>query len=415
MSLSETSKDVPVLLLCLSLLFPGGAQGLHPSEVVVIANGRVSDSVALAQYYMARRGIPEDNLVLVQTTSGESISREDYRNDIQHPVLYALTQLPRATHVRCLVIMYGMPLRITPPVLSDDNEATVQRHRSTLRRLEDNREQLDEPVELEQVTSAMEILEQEIDVLRRTNTRAALDSEIALIFSGGYPLEGWMPNPHFLGFDEQETILRKHNVLMVSRLDGPDATTVRCLIDDSLRAEKTGLVGRAYFDARGPKPQKQGLSGYALYDFAIHNAAELIEKSGRMNVTLDSRSELFQKGDCPDAALYCGWYSLGRYVDAFDWRPGAIGYHVASGECATLKRAGSQVWCKRMLEEGVAATIGPVTEPYVQGFPMPDIFFATLVEGNLSLGECYIVSLPFLSWQMVLVGDPLYRPFSPAE
>ena len=134
-----------------------------------------------------------------------------------------------------------------------------------------------------------------------------------------------------------------------------------------------------------------------------------------MNVTLDSRSELFQKGDCPDAALYCGWYSLGRYVDAFDWRPGAIGYHVASGECATLKSAGSQVWCKRMLEEGVAATIGPVFEPYVLGFPMPDIFFATLVEGNLSLGECYIVSLPFLSWQMVLVGDPLYRPFSPAE
>jgi hypothetical protein len=23
------------------------------------------------------------------------------------------------------------------------------------------------------------------------------------------------------------------------------------------------------------------------------------------------------------------------------------------------------------------------------------------------------VSLPYISWQMVLVGDPLYRPFSP--
>ncbi len=101
-----------------------------------------------------------------------------------------------------------------------------------------------------------------------------------------------MPNPHFLGFEEQKTVLRKHNVLIVSRLDGADPTTVRCLIDDSLKPEKTGLRDLANFDARGPKPQKQGLSGYALYDFAIRNAAELLEKSGRMNVTLDSRSEL---------------------------------------------------------------------------------------------------------------------------
>jgi len=64
-----------------------------------------------------------------------------------------------------------------------------------------------------------------------------------------------------------------------------------------------------------------------------------------------------------------------------------------------------------MLEKGVAATIGPVYEPYVESFPVPEIFFSLLIDGYLSLAECYFISTPFLSWQMVLIGDPLYRPF----
>ena len=64
-----------------------------------------------------------------------------------------------------------------------------------------------------------------------------------------------------------------------------------------------------------------------------------------------------------------------------------------------------------MIEKGIAATAGPVSEPYVQAFPVPEIFFGFLSEGNLTLAECYIISVPYLSWKMVLIGDPLYRPF----
>jgi uncharacterized protein (TIGR03790 family) len=101
-------------------------------------------------------------------------------------------------------------------------------------------------------------------------------------------------------------------------------------------------------------------------------------------------------------------------VDAFEWEPGAVGYHIASSECATLK-GDSQVWCKRMLEEGAAATLGPVDEPYVQAFPLPELFFGLLLEGHLSLAEVYALATPYWSWKMVLVGDPLYRPFAQAE
>jgi uncharacterized protein (TIGR03790 family) len=129
-------------------------------------------------------------------------------------------------------------------------------------------------------------------------------------------------------------------------------------------------------------------------------------------VVLDESESLFQPGECPDAALYCGWYSLGRYVDAFTWRAGAVGFHIASSECASLKTPGGTGWCRRMIEKGAAATIGPVEEPYVQAFPVPEIFFRLLIEGHLTLAECYAASTPFLSWRMILIGDPLYRPFA---
>ena len=124
-----------------------------------------------------------------------------------------------------------------------------------------------------------------------------------------------------------------------------------------------------------------------------------------------TRDALFQPGECPNAALYCGWYSLARYVDAFNGRPVPLDTISQARECQTLRQPGSQVWCKRMLEKGVAATLGPVNEPYVQAFPLPEVFFGLLLDGYWTLAECYALSQPFWSWQMVLIGDPLYRPF----
>jgi uncharacterized protein (TIGR03790 family) len=183
------------------------------------------------------------------------------------------------------------------------------------------------------------------------------------------------------------------------------------MIDDTLSAEKKGLQGTAYFDARWSEPEKRQTSGYAFYDQSIHRAASLFKQRNIMPVVLNDKQALFQPGDCPDAAIYCGWYSLKKYIDAFEWKPGAIGYHIASFECATLKEHDSHVWCKKMIEKGVVATLGPVAEPYVEAFPPPEIFFNLLIDGRLTLVECFAASNPLLSWKMVLIGDPLYRPF----
>jgi uncharacterized protein (TIGR03790 family) len=142
------------------------------------------------------------------------------------------------------------------------------------------------------------------------------------------------------------------------------------------------LTGTACFDARWTRrtgDQLKGLQGYRLFDHYIHLAADRVAKSGRFKVVLDDQQALLKSGECPDTAFYVGWYSLRKYVDAFAWKPGSVGYHIASFECETLRKEGSTVWCKRMLEEGIAATIGPVAEPYVETFPIPEVFFGLLV------------------------------------
>ena len=75
-----------------------------------------------------------------------------------------------------------------------------------------------------------------------------------------------------------------------------------------------------------------------------------------------------------------------------------------------LRDAKTGHWCSSMLRGGITATLGPVAEPYLHTFPRPDEFFAQLLSGK-QLVEAYYRTKPYNSWQMILIGDPLYKPF----
>lgn len=387
---------------------------LDPDEVVVVANAKVAESLRLAEFYMAERTIPENNLIVLSTDTKESCSRDIFQKQIETPIRRYLQDYRPPGRIRCLVLMYGLPYRVNPLKTDAVTRRLIGSLQQDIKELEKSLQSGDDqdPGKKDMIEKELSALKRRRQALNGTQTQASVDSELMLVMVEDYPTGGWIPNPYFFGAMRAKHTYSKDDVLMVSRLDGPTMEIVRRIVKDAMETEKTGLSGRAYFDARWPKPEDiRKPSGYKLYDLAIHRAAETVEKSGRMPVVLEHTEDLFQPGQAPDAALYCGWYSLGRYVDAFTWKPGAVGYHIASRECRTLKKKGSQVWCKRMLEEGVAATIGPVGEPYVSGFPLPNVFFGLLLDGYLTLAECYLVSLPHLSWKMVLIGDPLYRPF----
>jgi len=398
-----------VLAAGLLWALPGATFALEPAEVLVVANRNAPGSMDLAAYYLERRGIPEKNLLRLWVTDAETCSRKEYDDQIATPVRKRLASAPG---LRAAVLLYGIPLRVRPPEPSSEE-------RKTLERLEAERQELGQRVQapadvepdVERLRERLKAVEGLVRDIRRTDWEASVDSELALVRSEGYPLHGWVPNPAFEGFRGQAGEISPEAVLAVSRLDGPSETVVRRVIDDSLAVEAEGLRGAAYLDARWKDPgPDQKLSGYALYDRSIHEAAAVLRGKG-ISVVVDDQAALFPEGAQLPAALYCGWYSLSRYVGAFAWQRGAVGYHIASGECTTLRGVGSQVWCKRMLEEGVAATLGPVGEPYVQAFPPPALFFALLTDGRHTLAETYLRSVPYLSWKMVLIGDPLYRPF----
>jgi len=243
---------------------------------------------------------------------------------------------------------------------------------------------------------------------------AAVDSELSLILRSPHQRVGWLPNPFFNYYNNWSYIkfLRKATI-MVARLDASTPELAKRLVDDAIEIEKKGLKGVFYIDARGLSSDDKKTEGkdYGRFDRYLVNLHDVVKKYGSMPVVINDLPELFQDGDCPDAALYCGWYSLAEYVDAFKWQKGAVGFHIASGEAKTLKKAKSNVWCKRMIEDGVAATLGPVREPYLASFPRPDIFFPLLMTGKAPLLEVYYRTLPHLSWRQILIGDPLYTPF----
>lgn len=388
------------------------AIALGPEEIVVVANRSMPGSVKLARDYMQSRQIPPSNLLKLWVTDQERCSREAYDRKIARPTQQFLKKLPHeGKKIRCLLLIYGVPLRVGPPEIQQTERLQIKQFNQEILALKAQKA-ASSGAKSDSVRPEIERLNRLIRSIRAKDRTASVDSELALVRRhGDYELAGWVLNPYFVGFKDPSASIQREDVLMVSRLDGPSLDVVRKRLEETLATEKTGLEGRAYFDARWPDTQKKKTKGYGLYDQSIHRAAQRVEKSDLLAVTVDDKQTLFPPGSAPQTALYCGWYSLAKYVDAFSWVPGAVGYHIASSECTTLRRQSSRVWCKMMLEKGAAATIGPVTEPYVQAFPLPEVFFGLLVDGHLTLAECYLASLPFLSWQMVLVGDPLYQPF----
>ena len=380
------------------------ALALSPDEVLVIANRNASKSSGLAAWYMEQRQIPKENLLLVFIADKETCSRDAYLKKIVPPVRRALEKNRK---INAIVTMYGLPLRISSPGMTKEEQARMDRLAVQKKKFDALKEKNGQMTE-EQKKTLSQVNKKIKQLKASTDKTASFDSELMLVRKDEYTLNFWLPNPFFLPWRSQKTAIGKSDVIMVSRLDGADPSIVKRIVNDSIEAETNGLSGTAYFDARWKDPGQKKVSGYGLYDKSIHNSAGRLEKDG-LTVVLDDKQTLFQPGDCPNAALYCGWYSLANYVDAFTWEKGAVGYHIASSECATLKRKNSNVWCKKMLDNGIAATIGPVGEPYVQSFPMPEIFFDFLTKGKLTLVESYLVSLPYLSWKQVLVGDPLYR------
>ena len=404
------------IVIYLLLLLVRPADALQPEQILIIANSDISESVQLAQYYCAKRAVPLGNILALPLGASlrEEISRDSYERQLARPIFSELFTLEFAGKIRCLLTTYGVPTKIgkREPLKGQEDHLRrltelVNQRKNMINQLGQSSSPYSAAMK-EKINRELDQLQFRIDHITGRETDASVDSELSMLMFGDYELCRWQPNNL-----KNNNLLFDFKTLMVCRLDGPGFQIARGLIDKAISAEKTGLKGIAYIDSRGIADDKNPYS-FGHYDQSLRDLATLIKTQTQMPVIEERTGALFAPGQCPSTALYCGWYSLQKYVDAFDFVDGAIGYHISSWEAITLRDPNSSQWCPAMLKDGITATLGAVSEPYLHSFPEPKEFFQELLKGRC-LVEAFYFTNPFNSWQMVLIGDPLYSPFRKSQ
>ncbi len=383
------------------------ASSLEPNEILVIVNSDIDASKKLGDYYCSRRNIPQENILGLHLGAGltDLITRENYDSNIAEPVRKFLSQ-PDSPNIKCILTTYGVPFKVGPRILTEQQQENLKKLDTSVK--DHERELKNSPQDKHpQIKKEINTLKKEISSITASQTDAALDSELSVVLSGPYELHGYLLNQLNRHFNYPKELI---TTIMVSRLDGPSLEIAEGLVDKALTAEKNGLHGNAYIDSRGMADDKK-LSSYGSFDQKMRSLAVLLRFRTKFEVKEERTEKLFGAQSCPNTAIYCGWYSLRKYVDSFDFVDGAIGIHVASLEAVDIRDSNSTQWCPSLLVHGVTATYGPVAEPYLNAFPDPQEFFLELIEGKC-LAEAFYRTLPFCSWQIMLIGDPLYTPFA---
>jgi uncharacterized protein (TIGR03790 family) len=383
----------PVLLAVFAIATFRGAERapedppLAADSVLILANSDDPDSLQIARHYAAVRGVPAENLLSLKMPLREAITWREFVATIWDPLLERLVPTgwidavpmmtsdfvgrkkyaPNRHRIAALVVCRGVPLKIEhDPALS---------------------------AEVKPFTARDEF---------RTNG-GAVDGELSLLALPNYPINAFVPNPLFQ--NERPTSHELAQVVRVARLDGPTPADALELVDRAVAAERTGLLGRAYVDLAN-----RDNVGDPWLESAARQLAELGFDTSvdREPGTMPATARI----DAP--VLYFGWYS--ETVDGpfqlpgFRFAPGAIALHIHSWSAATL-RLSNGGWTGPLVARGVTATVGNVFEPYLQ-FTHPPHFLLRALARGWTLAEAAYYALPALSWQAVLIGDPLYRPFA---
>ena len=362
----------------------------------MIFNNRMPESRLLAERYAERRGVPSDQVIGLPMATGETVTRDEFREEIQRPILKELERRK----------LFEFTSEIVPATPSQAGEVRRRLETSSIRYLVLC---YGVPVRILQDGKLKEGGQDKVRVELQRN-EAAVDSELAILprFDQNLPLYGPLRNP-FYGATNAALLHPTNGILLVGRLDGPSPAIAESLIDKALQAETDGLWGRAYFDARGLTN-----GDYRLGDEWMRNSSEICRRTG-FETVLDNRPETLAVGyPLSHVAIYAGWYDgqvCGPFLEPkVEFMPGAFAYHLHSFSGHRI-RTDSQYWVGPLLARGATITMGCVDEPYLEGTPDISVFLARLIGLGFTFGEAACVAQGSLSWQTTVVGDPLYRPF----
>jgi uncharacterized protein (TIGR03790 family) len=378
----RTSLRICALLSILTMAVPGtrAADVTFAAElaerVLVVFNAQSRQSKEVADYYIAKRGIPASNKCSLKPESldgpgNETIDVVAFDRLIKKPIQRCLTAVGK-DKILYIVLAYDTPYKVSAGA---GLGMAVDQY----------------------IADVWDVLPSPGRVLNPYYAHARAKA-------GLYPrlitLASYRARP------ESKTIYS------VWRLDGASPALAKGLVDKALAAEAHGAIGQACFDRRFGDMAAIDDKGYGAGDWQLHRAAQFARAAGFIVVEDSNEAEFGTPpapARCDDAILYAGWYSLNNYNDAFSWRPGAVGIHLDSASAAN-PRGGSN-WSANAIKKGITVTAGAVDEPFLQGLPRPDGIIFNLLEGA-NVGDAFLRNTLWLKWMIINIGDPLYRPFA---
>ncbi len=377
----QTMKRAVFFFLSAALFALCARAEVLPSKVYVVANSDDPDSLAIADFYASARGIPKGNIVGLPMPKAGKISKAEYFEKIENPLIAELAKRGALKAVKLggrepsgreiysyvshdigfLVLCRGVPWGINPTPGSPAPNPP-----------------------------------------KSFSDAASVDSEISGRFVSSKSFAGFVKNPLFNNYSWAMTPSIT-GTIPVARLDGVSRADVEASVKNALEAEKKGVRGRVYIDES--KREKTG-------DKWLSAAGKILSAAG-FDVSENTEPRLFGFADRMDApAFYFGWYAFnpaGYFADKnFKFPAGASALHIFSFSAANMRDRNS--WTPAFTAEGASATFGNVYEPYLGGTHYPHVYVLALARG-MSAGEAATAAMPFLSWQGVFVGDPMFKPF----
>ncbi len=369
-------------------------------EVLLVINTNSPISQAIGEDYAQKRSVK--NILSIQcpdsalSTQNEAIKLTDYAQSIETPVR---TYLAAHTNIDFIVLTKGIPIRITG---SDMGSCDEHSHAP--------REIRGHPA----VDSCLAALDY-------TNFPNALKIDITGSGAIGcaYSNRYWNATEPFSH--------TKFGGYLVTRLDGYTETDAKALVTESLATEHGLTHGKILFDVQpifglgdkttppapitGPIILRE--SPWDTYNADLQRAHALLTQRGipdELDLTptfIGSRSNLLG---------YFSWgsndarYSSAAYQTLF-FAPGALS-DTAVSTCARtfLPTQGGQSLLADLIAHGLTCGKGYVDEPLLQANASPSIVLDRYTSGY-TMAESFYAASRFVSWEDVVVGDPLCCPY----
>lgn len=354
-------RDGPVALLLLSLLLASWARAQTPENVLLVVNRTAPVSIEVANYYRSRRSIPAENVCYLETTIDEEIPWQTYEDEIEQPIGECLRKGNLREKILYIVTTLGVPLKVS----GEGGGMTAE--------------------------------------------YASVDSELTLLYAklkgAKFPRAGAIGNPFF----EKRDAPFRHPafpIYLVTRLAAWNLMDVKAMIDRSLLARNRGDV---VLDLKAGAGNKG--------DDWLRTTALLLPRS---RVVLDETTNVLYRAK--NVIGYASWGSNdpNRHQRSmgFEWLPGAIVVDFVSTNARSLRKppdnwtyatpfdGWQQSLSTDYIHEGATGAAGNAYEPYLEGIARPDYLLPAWLAGR-NLADSFYLSLPYLSWQAVVLGDPL--------